>query len=67
MNLLTWIEDSYWSWRNAIAFRLDYESRIDYCAFWEELNLGWYQEYIYPYDDWYVPTISHERKLRLSE
>jgi hypothetical protein len=38
-----WIEDCYWSWGNCIEFRLDYNDRIDYCAFWEELNLGYYQ------------------------
>lgn len=36
--------------------------------FWEELNYGWYAEYIYPYDDPYgVMMISPERKLRLSQ
>ena len=38
-----WIEDSLWSWINCIVFRLDYNDHIDYCAFWEELNLGYYQ------------------------
>lgn len=33
--------------------------------FWEQLNHGWMREYIWPYDDWYNPTPSHERKLRL--
>ena len=35
--------------------------------FWEELNYGWYTEYIYPYDDPYgVIMISPERKLRIN-
>ena len=38
-----------------------------YDEFWEGLNLGWYLEYIYPYDDGFNPTISPERKLRLDE
>jgi hypothetical protein len=45
----TWFEDAWWSWGNCIHFRLDYNDRIDYCAFWEELNMGYYQmqdEYI---------------------
>ena len=35
--------------------------------FWEALSYGWMQEYIFPYDDWYNPTISPERKLRLGQ
>ena len=46
-------------------FRLHYECRMDYWAFWEDINLGWYEMYIYPFDDLYVPKISNERKLRL--
>ena len=38
-----------------------------YDEFWEGLNLGWYMEYIYPYDDPYNITISPERKLRLDQ
>ncbi len=52
---------------SAIDFRLDYTDNIDRCAFFEEINLGWYQMYIYPYDDWYVPIISKERRLRLAQ
>jgi hypothetical protein len=36
--------------------------------FWEALCYGWYDEYIYPYDDPFLIHIpSPERKLRLSE
>jgi hypothetical protein len=38
-----------------------------YDEFWESLNIGWMQEYIYPYDDPYNLTISPERKLRLAQ
>jgi hypothetical protein len=38
-----WIEDCYWSWKNVIHARLDYNDRIDYCLFWEEINIGYYQ------------------------
>ena len=38
-----------------------------YDEFWEGLNLGWYMEYIYPYDDPYNITISPERKLRIDQ
>jgi hypothetical protein len=38
-----------------------------YGEFWESLSIGWYREYIFPYDDPYYPTISPERRLRLAE
>ena len=61
-----WIENSLWNWRNAISYRFNYyNDNIDRCAFFEELNYGWYQMYIYPYDDMYIPTISEERENRL--
>ena len=66
--LKTWFEDAWWSWGNCINFRFDkYEDNIDRLAFFEEICIGYYQEYIYPYDDWYNPTISPERQLRLGQ
>lgn len=63
-----WIENALWSWSNCINFRfVQYNDNIDRLAFFEELNCGWYQMYIYPYDDWYHPTISKERKLFLGQ
>ena len=63
-----WIEDSLWAVRNCISFRTDhYTDNIDRLAFFEELNCGWYQMYIYPYDDLYLPIISEERKLRINQ
>ena len=38
-----------------------------YREFWESLSIGWFQEYIYPYDDPYHLNISPERRLRLDE
>ena len=38
-----------------------------YGEFWESLSIGWFQEYIYPYDDPYHLNISPERRLRLGE
>ena len=38
-----------------------------YNCFWEEISIGWYQEYIYPYDDFYYAVISKERQLRLNQ
>jgi len=36
--------------------------------FWESLSYGWYQEYIYPYDDPFnIHIPSPERKLRIGE
>ena len=44
--LKTWIEDAWWSWGNAIHFRIDrYEDNIDRCAFFYEINIGWYDMY----------------------
>ena len=46
----TWFENSLWNWANAISYRFaQYNDNIDRCAFFEELNYGWYQmrdEYI---------------------
>jgi hypothetical protein len=63
-----WFEDAWWSWANCINFRfVKYEDDVDRFAFFEELNNGWYHMYIYPYDDWYHPTISQERKKFLGQ
>ena len=63
-----WISDAYWHWRNVFYFRFsEYNDNIDRLAFFEELNYGWHQMYIYPYDDMYYPTISDERKIFLNE
>ena len=69
MNALkTWFENAWWSWGNCINFRFDkYEDNIDRLSFFEEINCGWYEMEIYPYDDWYNPTISPERQLRLGQ
>ena len=41
-----WFEDAWWKWGNAIHFRIDkYEDNIDRCAFFCEINNGWYQMY----------------------
>jgi hypothetical protein len=40
----------------------------DYREFWEALSSGWYDDYIYPYDDIFYGHIpSKERKLRLRQ
>lgn len=44
-----WIEDSLWSWKNCIDFRLQLEDNVDRLAFFEELSSGYTQmqdEYI---------------------
>ena len=57
--------DGWQSVLNAIHYRFDsYEWQED---FWEEINIGWYQEYIFPYDSFYSPQISKERQLRLAQ
>lgn len=68
MKLKNWIENALWSWSNCINFRfVEYNDNIDRCAFFEELNNGWYHMYIYPYDDPYCPSISRERESRLGD
>ena len=66
MNALkTWFENAWWSWGNCISFRFDnYDDNTDRLSFFEEINSGYYQEYIYPYDDY---TVSPERQLRLGQ
>ena len=45
-SLKSWFEDAWWSWGNAIYFRFDgYNDNIDRCAFFYEINNGWYQMY----------------------
>ena len=38
-----WIEDSLWSWKNCIDFRLQLEDNVDRLAFFEELSSGYTQ------------------------
>jgi len=64
----SWFDNAWWQWGNAIHFRIDrYEDNIDRCAFFYEINNGWYEMYIYDFDDCYSPTISKERQLRLGQ
>jgi hypothetical protein len=64
--LKIWFENSWWAWANAIDYRfVRYDDNIDRCSFFEELNYGWYQMYIYPYDNPHNLTISKEREERL--
>ena len=45
-SLKSWFEDAWWKWGNAIHFRIDrYEDNIDRCAFFYEINIGWYDMY----------------------
>ena len=39
--------------------------KYGYGEFWEGLSMGYYEMYIYPYDDLYNSYLSPERKLRL--
>ena len=38
-----------------------------YREFWEDINVGWFDMYIYPYDDLYHPHLSDERVLRIGK
>ena len=44
--LKSWVDNAWWSWGNAIHFRIDrYEDNIDRCAFFYEISSGWYDMY----------------------
>ena len=66
MKFLKQILDGWESVYNAIRYRFDdYEWWEWDRDFWEEINIGWYNEYIFKYD--IFPAISKERQLRLSQ
>ncbi len=71
-SLKTWIEDVWWSWGNAIHFRLDrYEDNIDRCAFFYELSSGWYSMYdpddMGVRDPHYVHMMSNPEKIYVTK
>ena len=62
------LQEGFASFNLAIRYRFGSYEWWEYDRdFWEELNIGWYQEYIFPYDDWYNAIISKERQLRLNQ
>ena len=62
------LQEGFASFNFAIRYRFDGYDWWEYDRdFWEELNIGWYQEYIFPYDDMYIAIISKERQLRLNQ
>ena len=62
------LQEGFASFNFAIRYRFDgYYWRECDKDFWEELSIGWYQEYISPYDDFYNAIISKERRLRLDQ
>lgn len=52
-------------WRYLLSTPQGCDYLCERADFWEELSYGWMKEYIWPYDDWYNPTVSPQRKLRL--
>lgn len=52
-------------WRFLLRLPQSCDCSVEQVELWEELSAGWMQEYIWPYDDWYNPTVSPQRKLRL--
>ena len=69
----TYYNMSKWKWfvegfRN-ISYIIDSYETVEHFPddFWEAINFGYYEMYIFPYDDWYNPTISKERQLRLGQ
>ena len=64
--LLTDLRDGCGAFYNAIKYRFDEYQWWEWDRdFWEEINVGWYQMYIWPYDDWFNGNLSQERILRL--
>ena len=70
--------EGFWCIYNAVYFRLDkYENNIDRCAFFYELNIGWYGMYDPDYlddrdlwnlsgrDPYYVHMMSNPEKIYL--
>lgn len=41
------VEKLFMPFANAIHYRLNYDDNIDRCAFFEEINRGWYEMYVY--------------------
>ena len=70
MTKLSYVWENFLDGFDNIPYILDCYDDGDewgYGEFWEGLSIGWFQEYIYPYDDPYNLTISPERKLRLAQ
>ena len=62
------LREGFSSFRLAVYYRSASAKHWDPVGcFWEEINSGWYREYIYPYDGWYNAMISKERQLRLGQ
>jgi hypothetical protein len=65
--LKTWFENAWWSWGNCIHFRFDkYEDNIDFGHFLKKSTAVGMKNML-SFDDWYNPTISPERQLRLGQ
>lgn len=52
-------------WWDLLSIPQSCDSLCEYADFWEEISHGWYEEYVWPYDDLFTPGPSPERKLRL--
>lgn len=66
--ILTDLRDGCGAFYNAINYRFDEYKWWEWDRdFWEEINVGWYQMYIWPYDDWFNGNLSKERMLRLGD
>lgn len=52
-------------WQVLLSIPQSSDYLCEYVDFWEELGSGWMEQYIWPYDDWFNPIVSPERKLRL--
>lgn len=68
MKFLNQIIKGWKSFFSAIRYRFDdYEWWEWDRDFWEEINIGYYEQYIFPYERYDVPFISKERQLRLAQ
>jgi len=55
--------EGFWCIYNAVYFRFDLEDNIDRCAFFYELNIGWYDMYDPDYLDDRDPHYTYMMKV----
>lgn len=63
--------DVFWDGFCIFKYALeDYNNGMKYgCMkeFWESISWGWMDMEIFPYDDYYIPIVSKQRKLILGQ
>jgi hypothetical protein len=59
--------NGFQSFSSAIFYRTNSYWCENMAYFWDEINSGWMEQYIWPYDDFNTIILSEERKLRLAQ